>query len=64
MLGLSLVGLILGFVWSLVVIRFSHVLPVRLVWLSPLFHLIGGGVEVVGMAFYSMASDVTTDANR
>jgi len=46
------------------VMYFWKIVPIRLLWLSNLFILVGGGVAVSGMMFYAIGSDVTTDANR
>lgn len=61
---LSLTGMILSGVWSLVVMWFWKVLPIRLVWLSPLFIFIGGGEAVTGMMFFAVGCDITTESNR
>ncbi|KAG0646746.1 Efflux pump ustT [Hyphodiscus hymeniophilus] len=61
---LALSGLILSGLWSIVVLWFWKVLPIRLVWLCPMFLFIGGGQAVAGMMFFAIGSDVTTESDR
>ena len=61
---LSMTGMILSGAWSMVVMWFWKVLPVRLVWLAPAFIFIGGGEAVVGMIFFAVGCDITTESNR
>jgi hypothetical protein len=44
--------------------RFWRKIPVRLLWLSPVFTLIGGGEVVGSMMFYAIGSDITPQARR
>lgn len=60
----SICGMLISGVFSMLVMYFWRALPLRLIWLSPVFMLIGGGEAVTGMSFYAIGSDVTTDANR
>ncbi|ESZ96016.1 hypothetical protein SBOR_3589 [Sclerotinia borealis F-4128] len=39
-------------------------LPLRLVWLGPIFTLVGGGSSVGSIAFFAITSDITPDAKR
>jgi hypothetical protein len=39
-------------------------LPYQLLWLSPVFMLIGGGPAVMSIMFFTMGCDITTEANR
>lgn len=64
MFVLSLTGIILSACWSMVVIWFWKTLPIRLVWLCPLFIFIGGGEAVASMMFFAVGCDVTTESNR
>lgn len=57
-------GMILSGVWNAVVMWFWKTLPLRLVWLAPIFLFIGGGEGVAGMIFYAVGCDVTTESNR
>ncbi|KAL3424549.1 major facilitator superfamily transporter [Phlyctema vagabunda] len=61
---LILVGYILSGLWTLNVMWFWEKLPLRLVWLSPVFQLIGGGDAVARVVFYAIATDVTTEQTR
>ena len=47
--ALSLIGLILGAMWDVVVMANWKVLPIRLAWLSPVFGFLGGGESVANM---------------
>lgn len=62
--ALSIVGIILAQCWNLMVVRFWRYMPLRLVWISPIFTLIGGGEAVANMVFFAMGSDITTDEQR
>lgn len=62
--ALSLTGIILSGAWSFVVVWFWKVLPIRLIWLCPLFIFIGGGEAVAAMMFFAIGSDITTESNR
>jgi hypothetical protein len=44
--------------------RFWRTLHYRLLWLTPVFTLIGGGEAVGSMMFYAIGSDVTPQAKR
>jgi len=57
-------GLFLANGWSFLVMRFWRTLHYRLLWLTPVFMLIGGGEVVGGMMFYAIGSDVTPQAKR
>jgi hypothetical protein len=56
--------MVMGGIYDIFIMYFWKTLPIRLVWLSPIFLLIGGGHAVTGMMFYAIVSDITTDANR
>ncbi|KUJ11846.1 MFS general substrate transporter [Mollisia scopiformis] len=61
---LGLTGIILSAIWQMCVMWFWKTLPLRLVWLGPIFILIGGGETVAAMVFYAIACDITPEANR
>ncbi|KAJ8066985.1 hypothetical protein OCU04_004364 [Sclerotinia nivalis] len=61
---LAMIGIVLEALWGLVVMWFWRTLPLRLVWLSPVFTLIGGGSSVGSMAFFAIISDITPEAKR
>jgi hypothetical protein len=50
--------------WDMMVMRFWRIIPFRLVWVAPIFTIVGGGEAVAAMMFYTIGSDVTTEANR
>lgn len=60
----SLIGLNLGALWSAVVMKFWTVIPVRMLWLAPVFTLFGGGLTVANMMFYAIACDITPQIRR
>ncbi len=64
MFVLAIGGLILASFWQLAVLRFWKTIPIRLLWLSPIFTLIGGGEVVTSMMFYAIGSDITPQARR
>jgi len=41
-----------------------RVLPIQLLWFSPMFMLIGGGPALTSMMFYAVGCDISTEANR
>ncbi|KAF7954343.1 hypothetical protein EAE96_005468 [Botrytis aclada] len=61
---LAITGVILSYLWNIVVMWFWHTLPLRLIWLSPIFTVIGGGQSVGSMAYFAIASDITPEAKR
>lgn len=61
---LAITGIILNYLWNISVMWYWHTLPLRLIWLGPIFTIIGGGPSVGGMAFFAIASDTTTEAKR
>ncbi|TGO88791.1 hypothetical protein BPOR_0141g00020 [Botrytis porri] len=61
---LAMTGTILSYLWNIVVMWFWNTLPLRLIWLGPIFTIIGGGPSVGSMAFFAIASDITPEAKR
>ncbi|RDL37535.1 uncharacterized protein BP5553_04968 [Venustampulla echinocandica] len=61
---LSMAGLILAGIFNITVILFWKVIPLRWIWLSPVFMFIGGGEAVASMTFYTIGCDITTEATR
>ncbi|CAG8949801.1 hypothetical protein HYFRA_00004125, partial [Hymenoscyphus fraxineus] len=61
---LAIVGFILSGICDILIVSFWKVLPLRLIWLSPLFTFIGGGEAVAAMIFYAIACDITTETAR
>ncbi|KAK6519886.1 hypothetical protein TWF506_000181 [Arthrobotrys conoides] len=63
-LALAMFGLTLARVWIQVVCWWPEILPLRISWLSALFHLIGGGNLVVGSLIYTIMTDLTLPEHR
>lgn len=42
----------------------SNVLPLRLIWLAPIFKIIGGGDQVVTSAAFVIVADAFTEEER
>ncbi|TAQ85799.1 hypothetical protein B7494_g5856 [Chlorociboria aeruginascens] len=63
-LFLTVVGLIGGTLWILLVCRFYNVFPLRLVWLASAFYLCGGGLFSAMAIVFSMAADACSEADR
>jgi len=61
---LALCGILLQMSWQLVVCWFPETLPLRLVWIAPLFMMIGGGDAIATNMVYAMISDLCTDSTR
>lgn len=62
--GIALVGLLMKMCWDISVLWFWKTFPIRLVWISPIFLLLGGGGATAGAMVNSIISDVTTEENR
>ena len=60
----AMLGLVLGNCWSLLLLRYWQELHYRLLWLTPIFTLIGGGEVVASMMFFAIGSDITPPAKR
>lgn len=61
---LVILGDVLYKAWVSMVLWFSGTFPVRLVWIGPLFFVIGGGEAVAQNMIFAMVSDITTEATR
>jgi len=57
-------GMVLAGLFNLFIMACWRVLPLRLIWISPIFLLIGGGDAVVNMMFFAVANDITSGENR
>ena len=42
----------------------SNVLPLRLIWLAPIFKIVGGGDQVVTSAAFVIVADIFTEEER
>ncbi|KAI1194120.1 major facilitator superfamily domain-containing protein [Nemania serpens] len=63
-LFLGLLGETLAYFWVVLVCYFHDIFPTRLVLLSPVFVVIGGGSKVVSASMYTIITDVTPEHNR
>ncbi|RYP10649.1 hypothetical protein DL764_000533 [Monosporascus ibericus] len=61
---LAALGLLVGLLFQMVVLRFQDVFPVRLIWLSSACAAIGGGVAVVHAITMSIIADATSERDR
>ena len=63
-LGLALFGATLATGAAVLICAFPEVVPLRLIWLTPVLTLIGGGEVTVLTMVYAMVADVTDEAQR
>ncbi|KAI1353636.1 major facilitator superfamily domain-containing protein [Xylaria sp. FL0043] len=62
--AMGLIGMSIALLWIMVVGWFSQTLPPRLIWLSPIFYLLGGGNPVLSATIISMTTDVVPESQR
>lgn len=62
--ALGLGGMSTALLFVMVVGWFPQTFPPQLIWLSPLFYLIGGADPVVSATITSMAIDVVPESQR
>ncbi|KAI0195278.1 major facilitator superfamily domain-containing protein [Xylaria flabelliformis] len=60
----GLAGMSISLLWIMVVGWFYKTLPPRLIWLSPVAYLLGGGNPVLAAAISSIAVDVVPESQR
>ncbi|KAL1855338.1 hypothetical protein VTK73DRAFT_8576 [Phialemonium thermophilum] len=58
---LSFASVGLGAVWTGTILYNSHIFPIRLMLLAPLFYVFGGGVSVMVAVIHSIIADVATE---
>lgn len=63
-LALGIPGFALNSIITIVVMWFSNIFPLRVLWLSSLAWLIGGGPVVAFAIIWTMMADVTTESER
>ncbi|KAJ6782070.1 hypothetical protein PWT90_03148 [Aphanocladium album] len=63
-LQLANLGVLLSFLWQIVVYSFPDAIPLRWVWLQGIFFLIGGGASTYGALLFTVASDISSEAYR
>ncbi|KAJ5945417.1 hypothetical protein N7516_005585 [Penicillium verrucosum] len=64
LLYLSLLGILLGEIWVRIVCLWSTVIPLRMVWLSAVFKIIGGGDQVLMAIAMVIVADVFNEDER
>ncbi|RWA11541.1 hypothetical protein EKO27_g3586 [Xylaria grammica] len=62
--AMGLIGMSLSLLWIMIVGWFHQTLSPRLIWLSPIFYLLGGGNPVLAATITSMATDVVPESQR
>ncbi|KAJ6111215.1 hypothetical protein N7486_003450 [Penicillium sp. IBT 16267x] len=61
---LAIVGSLLGELWARLVCVWSNVLPLRLVWLSSVWRIIGGGDQTMSSVLLNIVADVFSEEER
>lgn len=64
MLSIALTGILLGCSWTVLVLFFRTVFPIRMLWLESLGQFIGGGAPTLMAMLMSMLADATTEQER
>ncbi|KAJ5284869.1 hypothetical protein N7524_000175 [Penicillium chrysogenum] len=64
LLYLSVLGILLGEIWVRIVCLWSSVIPLRMVWLSAAFKIIGGGDQVLTAIALVIVADVFSEDER
>ncbi|KAI0449403.1 major facilitator superfamily domain-containing protein [Xylaria acuta] len=62
--AMALAGMSISILWIMVVGWFHRTLSPRLIWLSPVAYLLGGGNPVLAATIASMAADVVPESQR
>jgi hypothetical protein len=44
--------------------RFPETFPVKLIWATPSFMILGGGVSMASAMIYTVANDISSEAQR
>lgn len=57
-------GIVIGTLIQMAVLRFHDVFPVRLIWLSAVGVAIGGGTPVLLAITFSIVTDATAEKDR
>ncbi|RYP58604.1 hypothetical protein DL771_011184 [Monosporascus sp. 5C6A] len=61
---LAVLGLMVGLLFQMVVLRLHDVLPIRLIWLSSACAAVGGGGAVLNAVVVSIIVDATSERDR
>ncbi|KAJ5970219.1 uncharacterized protein N7479_000137 [Penicillium vulpinum] len=64
LLYLSMSGILLAEIWARIVCLWSSVIPLRMVWLSAVFKIIGGGDQVLTAIAMVIVADVFSEDER
>ncbi|KAJ5158044.1 Major facilitator superfamily domain general substrate transporter, partial [Penicillium coprophilum] len=60
----SLVGLLLEEIAMRLIFFFNSVLPLRVIWATPIFQIIGGGPQIATAMAYAMVTDIVPSHQR
>jgi MFS family permease len=63
-MALSLTGLILEEISIRLIFFFNSALPLRMVWATPVFQIIGGGPQIATAMAYAMVTDMVPGSQR
>ncbi|KAJ5535655.1 hypothetical protein N7513_008841, partial [Penicillium frequentans] len=61
---LAIVGSLLGELWVRLVCAWSNVLPLRLIWVSSVWRIIGGGDQTMSSVLLNIVADVFSEEER
>ena len=61
---LACIGIVFADGLTKVIVAFPNVFPLRLIWATPIFLVIGGGGGVAGSLVYAILADVFPPAER
>ncbi|OQE40910.1 hypothetical protein PENCOP_c005G08128 [Penicillium coprophilum] len=61
---LSMLGILLGEIWVRIVCLWSSVIPLRMVWMSSIFKIIGGGDQVLTAIAMVIVAEVFSEDER
>jgi MFS family permease len=61
---LACVGIVIADALTKIIVAFPNVFPLRLIWATPIFLVIGGGGGVAGSLVYAILADVFPAAER
>ncbi|KAJ5794581.1 MFS transporter [Penicillium paradoxum] len=61
---MSIIGILLSMAFTLAVCGLQKIFPLRLVWLAPIFTVLGGGVPVLFSMILTMIADIMPENDR
>jgi hypothetical protein len=59
-----MVGVVLSAIVMCIICWFWEVFPLRLIWVTPVFQIIGGGNSVIVSMLFTMIADVSPAEDR